>query len=127
MLQEKLQSPIVEKFSCDKCDMEFNVKEAMQDHFENCQSDNLQEGEEHFDHTYSKAVLTVQNVKRNLFGIDEQKIVDTGNVFATHLLIITKKFLAFFKYFVLLLSLPFYQAESAVLTTSSFNPEITKY
>ena len=105
MLQEKLQSPIVEKFSCDKCDMEFNVKEAMQDHFENCQSDNLQEGEEHFDHTYSKVVLTVQNVKRNLFGIDEQKIVDTGNVFATHLLIITKKTLPFFKYFALLLSL----------------------
>ena len=65
-LPEKLQSTNVEKFSCSKCDMDFDLEEALKEHSENCEIALLEPGEVH-----SKCVLPTTNFKENLFGTDE--------------------------------------------------------
>ena len=55
-----------------KCELLFLTKDSLELHFQSCQI-NRQPGESHFDHTYSKAILTPQNVKQNLFGEKAQE------------------------------------------------------
>ena len=63
---------VVQRFACSKCKLPFLTEDQMELHFQNCQIDR-QPGEIHFDHTYSKVILTPQNVKRNLFGEESLK------------------------------------------------------
>ena len=82
MLGEKLQSPIVERFSlqnfqstsalpCSNCDMDFDDRDALKEHSGKCEIAMLQPGEKHLDHNYSKAVFPASNFKVNLFGTNE--------------------------------------------------------
>ena len=73
MLKEKLQITIVDKFSCSKRDMDFDLRETLEEDSGNCEIAMLQPGEEHLDHTYSKGVFTATSVKQGnvLKGIDK--------------------------------------------------------
>ena len=56
--------------------MDFDLKETMEDHCENCTIAMPQPGEEHLDHTYSKGFPIATSVKlTNLFSSDQ------GNLF----------------------------------------------
>ena len=70
---EKLQTRAVDRFSCSKCDKDFDPRENWEEHSGNREIAMLQPGEEHLDHTYSKGVFTATSVKQGnvLKGIDK--------------------------------------------------------
>jgi hypothetical protein len=64
MPAEKLQIILMEKFSCSKCDMDFDLEEALKEHFENCEIALAKPGDcIHFD-TYSKSVFQLQILQK---------------------------------------------------------------
>jgi hypothetical protein len=64
MPAEKLQIILMEKFSCSKCDMDFDLEEALKKHSENCEIALLEPGEVQCDHTYSKSVFQLQILQK---------------------------------------------------------------
>ena len=74
MLPEKLQSTIVEKFSCSKCDMDFDLTETYKEHSKICETIMSKPGKVHFDHTYCKSFSSALSIKSNLLGTDKKVI-----------------------------------------------------